>query len=612
MPENPQRARLLPGLAILPIMLLPIFGVGCMNEGSLPGSSQGDAESTEIRLLVDTYLEEYLLMFPTRATGAGDHRADASLENLSAENVEAWIERNREVADTLKTFLGTPVDDLDLYLDAQAVHGQAASTLFQWQKLDRLRQNPLFWSGILGNVAVFHLVREDRPLEERLEPLSLRVQQVPLLCDQARSWLKEADLTKMSAEKAKMAGAQLAAGAEFYRTGLIRAADSLSGDGADALRVQLQKVATAAAKAQQDLAELMEELAAEASGDPRLGELYEESFRLGTGLDEPVAQVLERAEADLAAKRRETAEFCLSIWDLISSTENTPDITTPEGERATVRQCFQRIAQDRADSMKPFVAHYQRLTLEAQKFVEENDILTPPGPLTRHVDTSPSFLAGQSVGGIYPAGPFSPDADALLFVPAIPDAAPDEMKKAFYDDFNDHFNVMITPHETIPGHYAQGKIAARGPSKIRAVFSDGVYVEGWGTFSERLMLDHGWGSPLDRVAHLKKQLENIARAIVDIRVHSQGMTQEEMLAFLRQDAIQDGQFAINMWTRAITSSPQLTTYYLGYRDIFELYEAWREKNPEAPPKAFADPMMSLGPVPVRHYREHGVHGVHGL
>jgi uncharacterized protein (DUF885 family) len=38
---------------------------------------------------------------------------------------------------------------------------------------------------------------------------------------------------------------------------------------------------------------------------------------------------------------------------------------------------------------------------------------------------------------------------------------------------------MITPHEMIPGHYLQLKLAARHPSKVRALFGDGIYIEGW-------------------------------------------------------------------------------------------------------------------------------------
>jgi len=137
-----------------------------------------------------------------------------------------------------------------------------------------------------------------------------------------------------------------------------------------------------------------------------------------------------------------------------------------------------------------------------------------------------------------------------------------------------------------------------------ALFADGVFVEGWGTFCERLMLDQGWGEPLDRVAHLKKQLENIARTIADIRVHTSAMTRDELIRFLKDDALQDEQFSANMWTRAITSAPQLTFYYLGYREVTALYEdVRRARGPDFRLRDFMDGMMTDGPVPVARYRE---------
>ena len=79
---------------------------------------------------------------------------------------------------------------------------------------------------------------------------------------------------------------------------------------------------------------------------------------------------------------------------------------------------------------------------------------------------------------------------------------------SFQRDFNHHFNTMIIAHELMPGHYLQLKLAARHPRRARFLYADSVFVEGWGTFSERLMLEQGWGDDLAYAAHLKKQLEN--------------------------------------------------------------------------------------------------------
>ena len=241
---------------------------------------------------------------------------------------------------------------------------------------------------------------------------------------------------------------------------------------------------------------------------------------------------------------------------------------------------------------------------EATDFVRERGIITLPEPLTVLVDRSPSYFVGQAVGGVYPAGPYAPDADTLLFLPTPPDGLSEEELAAFFRDFNDHFNRMITPHEVVPGHYLQLKLAAHHPRTVRALFADGVYVEGWGTFCERLLLDEGWGGPLDRIAHLKKQLENIARTVVDIRVHTRGMTRDEVISFVKEEALQDDRFASNMWARSIRSAPQLTSYYLGFNQVWSLYEdvkAARGEDFEL--RAFMDGMMEMGPVAVRHYRE---------
>jgi uncharacterized protein (DUF885 family) len=206
------------------------------------------------------------------------------------------------------------------------------------------------------------------------------------------------------------------------------------------------------------------------------------------------------------------------------------------------------------------------------------------------------------VGGVYPAGPYSPEAKTIVILPVPSADATVEQRTAFFRDFNRPFSRMIVPHELIPGHYVQLKYAARDPHKVRALFPDPVYVEGWGTFCERLLLDQGWGGPLPRLAHLKKQLENIARTIVDIRVHTENMSREEMGRFVQEEALQGEQLANNMWTRTLTSSPQITTYYLGYAKVNQVYDAARAaQGDKFELRRFMDGMMQLGPVPLEHY-----------
>ena len=254
--------------------------------------------------------------------------------------------------------------------------------------------------------------------------------------------------------------------------------------------------------------------------------------------------------------------------------------------------------------MDEFVEDYRTQVRGVEAFVRAQGIVTPSRSPHRLHRSVAGLLRRPERGRRLSRRALAPAAKTLFYLPSPPDTATPDEKDAFFRDFNHHFNVMITPHEILPGHYLQLKWAARHPRHVRALFADGVYVEGWGTFCERLLLDLGWGGPLPRLAHLKKQLENTARAVVDIRVHTLGMTREQVLRFVKEEALQDDQFAANMWMRAITSSPQLTTYWLGYGQVTELHEDVRRARGAAfRLRDFMDGMMELGPVPVRHYRE---------
>ncbi len=571
--------------------LVPATGCG---GASAPDPVESDQVTAPARLVAE-YLERYFTTFPNQATAAGRHELDSRLESLDPAALATWLEYNREAAVRAEQLLADPATAFEDRLDLELLQRQAQKVVLELEIEDLPRTSPLYWSGMLSNATVQLLVRDDVPLGERLAAAAERARQLPRLAGEAREALGSSDPSRIAPELTAMAARQLRASATFYREGFARAA----GDHAE-LAAELATAGSAAATALDALADFLEELDSRAGGSPRLGKaIYAQRFRIVTGVADPVESILAHALEALEAKRAETAGYGREVWaDLF------PGKPAPEDETELVSRLFERVAADRARDVETFVEHYRRLIAESTEFVRERDIVTLPEPLTLLTDRSPAYFIGQSVGGVYPAGPYaSPDAPTLLFLPTPSAGATPEQKDAFFRDFNEHFNTMITPHEIIPGHYLQLKYAARHPRKIRAIFGDGVYIEGWGTFSERLMLDLGWGGPLDRLAHLKKQLENIARTIVDIRVHTEEMPRDEVLRFVREEALQDEQFAANMWRRAITSSPQLTSYFLGYLQVHGLYEDVMLARGDAfELKEFMNGMMELGPVPVRHYR----------
>ncbi|PYL06119.1 MAG: hypothetical protein DME34_09800 [Verrucomicrobia bacterium] len=267
--------------------------------------------------------------------------------------------------------------------------------------------------------------------------------------------------------------------------------------GADA---NVREESKAAAAALVDLANTLDELAKHATGSARLGAAYEATFRTGTCVKEPVRDVLARAQSDLAATRAQAAAFGRTIWSEVMPNQTAP----PPDDAQLLRLLFDRLAADHGKTAEDALAQWRTNVVAIDKFVHEQRIMTLPDPLTLIVDLSPAFFVGQSVGGVYPPGPFAPNAKTILFLPTPSRDATPQQREAFFRDFNEHFNKMIVPHELIPGHYVQFKIAAHQPHKIRAVFPDPLYVEGWGTFCERIYRPHDRRYPRPHRKHVAR------------------------------------------------------------------------------------------------------------
>lgn len=540
--------------------------------------------------VVADYVDQYLAMFPSRATAAGRYDGDDRLERFDAESRAHWIALNEDSLAPIQAELANEPQSARR-IDLELLQRQVRQELLEWRDADRPGTDPLFWTEPLGQATLYLVLRQDRPASERLTLAARRSEQIPRLVDEALKALATADANAVVAAHASEAASRLRALAGFYRDGLPRA------EGASAaLRNRLQKAGVTAARAIEKLAVRADELAAIGAADFRLGSKYAERFRIVTGIGTPVADVLAQARIDLADKRQEAAAYGRGVWSSLR-----PDVPVPLDDVEVLRQLFKLIEAKRPASTAELVAQYTADTDAAFAFAAQHDLMTVPEPRTLVIGTAPAWLGGQSVGGVYPAGPFKPDAETLFLLPNIADDAPDAAKTRFFSAFNSGFNRMIVPHELVPGHYVQLKVAARQKHLMRSLFGDGVYTEGWGSFSERLMLDLGWGGPPERLAHYKKQLENIARLIADIVVHTENWDEARLARFLTEEALLDAQFAANMWRRAMLTSPQLTTYHLGYRDIHAIWLQWRRQLPDRPLNEFVDGMLALGAVPVREY-----------
>jgi len=166
------------------------------------------------------------------------------------------------------------------------------------------------------------------------------------------------------------------------------------------------------------------------------------------------------------------------------------------------------------------------LALEAEKFVDERDLITIPAlaretwrmsmmsPQAQLVN--PFFTGGETITVSYPTNTMS-----------------HEQKMMSMRGNNIPFARATVFHELIPGHELQGFIAARFRPYRSALGNTPFITEGWALYWELLLWDMKFQkTPEDRVGALFWRMHRCARIIFSLSFHLSKMTPDECIKFL--------------------------------------------------------------------------------
>ena len=136
---------------------------------------------------------------------------------------------------------------------------------------------------------------------------------------------------------------------------------------------------------------------------------------------------------------------------------------------------------------------------------------------------------------------------------------------------------------------------------LRAQFGNGAYIEGWAEYIAQIMMDEGYLNydPKFRMEMRKIRLRVLANTILDIRMHTMNMTDQQAMELMTKRAFQTQAEADGKLQRAKLSSVQLVTYYVGIHDWFALrkdYQAQAEAS--FTNMEFHDRALNEGPLPI--------------
>ncbi|GAA2221518.1 DUF885 domain-containing protein [Micromonospora olivasterospora] len=512
------------------------------------------------------------------ASWAGDHRADDRLPDLSPDAVAADRAMLTDAANALSELDPDSLDVADrvdhAVLSALVDRELFESTEIRAHEWDPLKHNP-------GPLLHALLARPYAPAEVRLAHLAARLAAVPDALATARATLR--DMPRVHAETAV---------GQFTGTAaLIR--DEVPGllTEAPALYDRVEPAATTAIAALEEfVAWLRAGLAADVGPgrDPRLGRRLWEA-RLWHTLDTELgaAEVQRRAWANLD---RATAEIREAAVELVGG---------PADDEA-VRRALDLLAAEHPDDAT--IVDLASVTLdEATDFVRAHDLVTlVDDPCV--IQEMPEFARGVAVAYCDAPGPLE-TAPLPTFYCIAPTPAdwPAARVESFYREYNDHMIRNLTVHEAMPGHFLQLAHARRyaGRTRVRALAESGPFIEGWAVYTEELMARLGFGGLPVRLQQLKMQLRMTINALLDQLVHCEGLPEPEAMALMTERGFQEEGEAAGKWRRALLTSTQLSTYFVGYSEVAEI-AALRPAGVSV--REWHDAMLAHDCPPPRHLR----------
>lgn len=310
-----------------------------------------------------------------------------------------------------------------------------------------------------------------------------------------------------------------------------------------------------------------------------------------------------RAESEYVNVRNEMFLIAREIYADMHPYATFPDDPDEAFKQVIIRAALRQAYEHLPDADR-IVDVARECLATATAFVEAEDLVTVPGdPI--EIIVMPEYQRGVAVAYLDPPGPLDEGQKSFYAVAPLPADWTEEQVASFLREYNLYSIHNLTLHEAMPGHYLQLAHSNRYPSTLRAVLWSGPFVEGWGVYAERVMIDAGYldGDPLMRLVNLKWYLRTVTNAIIDQAIHVDGMTRDEAMRLMIEGAFQEEREAAGKWTRAQLTSTQLSTYFVGYqehRDMRAAVEkAWRD---DFSLRRYHDRALSFGSPPVKYVR----------
>ena len=506
--------------------------------------------------LTEDYLYGSLALSPVSATATGYHLHNGvPLDELLDDYSAGGLDQQRAFYKDFQlrvASLDVSKLDKEQHVDLDMMKSNAELALLELDTIQSYKHNPTVYVELVGNALYTPYMLNYAPVEKRFGQIIKRLERVPALFDQAKANLMDApEVWNRVAQEENDGNMEL-----IDKT--LRAAAPES---------QKPSYGAAAAKALEAARDfngfLKDNLSAKTS-DWRLGkEKYAKKFALVLASGRTPDDLLAAAETDLKTIRAEMDK-----------------LAAPK----TVEQALDDIARQHA-TPDTYISKAKETLAQATAFVKQKDLLTLPARSNLEVIETPEFMRGiYGVGGFNPAPPLEPQLGAFYWITPIPKTWPAARVESKLREYNNYGLQELTIHEAMPGHYVQLEYAndVQPVSRrlLRTILSNTPYVEGWAVYTQQMMSDAGYldNSKALWLTFYKQILRVLANTILDIRLQTMGMTDQEALDLMMKETYQEKEEATAKLQRAQLSSCQLPTYFVGWKGWLDVREHYKQRK----------------------------------
>ena len=545
-------------------------------------------------ILKDNFIEELWTLYPGWASSQGYHKYDHLLvindeafRTKEAEFVTDWLAKLNEF-DPAKL---SPSDRTDyLLIKNQLESGTFYNNEFKSYEWDPSSYNigSAFGEIINGSYA---------PIGERMKSLLEKLGAVPAYYNNAKKQLKTPTL-----EHTDLAISQNRGSLGLFNKDLLDSCTKAQFTAEQ--KAIFETRMKAAVSAIEDYANWLEKevkpkLAANGKSF-RIGkDLFETKFAFEIQSKYKAEEIYQKALQHKKELHGEMFKITTQLWPKYFAKEKMPSDSL-----VAIRQMIDKLSLKHS---KPenFQQDIEKQIPQLAAFVKEKDLLylDPSKPL--EVRKEPAYMAGVAGASISAPGPYDKDAKTYYNVGSMA-AYSKEQAESYLREYNDYILQILNIHEAIPGHYAQLVYSNQSPSLVKSILGNGAMVEGWAVYTERMMIESGYGNnePEMWLMYYKWNLRATCNTILDYSIHCLNLSEKEALDLMMRQAFQQEAEAKGKWRRATLTQVQLSSYFTGFTEIYEFREDQKKAlGDKFSLKTFHEKFLSYGSAPVKFVRE---------